>query len=928
MIKPVFEQSGVESYIKFGDYIKFGYDFATGLFFFTDGAVKKTFIEKIQDDLPSELILIEKDYSILTEDNIGNLVSGALLANALKITYNAHLVDESDMLATSIALANDIKAKMNLHYADQGTGGLDSGIALANALKDTVNVHYADQGTGGLDSAKILANSIKNTLNLHYIDVGTAGLASAQALANDIKAKMNLHYADAGDGGLDSAILLANALKATINTHYADQGVGGEEHIAADGALVAAEADDLAKLITLTVEIQDSYITHDLDAALADTWVYHQAQGTAYVLTDEVAPDELTGCVAILNDIKAKVNLHMADAVSHAEGDSTSESQADGAYVEEHHTAHSAIATDDGSDLATTITLTVALQDSYALHDADVELAEDWAYHNAAEAADVSLASEVNPDTLVGSILVLNDIKAKLNIHMVDGTAHTNGDSTVISTADAEKDGEHILVYASIVSDDADDLATLITLSTEMQDSYVAHEGDSEQGAGWTYHSDEEAADVSLVSEVNPDDLQGCVIVLNDLKTQLNLHMADVAVHGSGDSELETANAAAYVEEHISAHSVIATADADDLSSLITLTSAIQDSYALHDVDTELADSWVYHNAQEDADVSLTSEVNPTTRAVAIAVLNDIKAKLNTHMADAVTHTNGDSVIESVADAAEVEEHIAEFTTIATASASDLTTLLALVSAMQDSYVLHEGDSELADTWVYHIAQEAGDVSLADPTNPTTLLEAVADLNDFKTQLNSHMSDSTAHIAGDSAAVAAAAVTNTSEHIDEDTLITTENAISTDAGVTIIALTNALLAAYALHDDDAVLAADWVYHQAQGGGDALASEVAATTLGEAITKLNDIKAKFNLHVADSVAHTDGDSTLEVVADAAATVYIQYFNSNILSSHDIIWSSEAAELGVEAVIAAGKVTFEFAGIVTAGQISFTIFRPNN
>jgi len=70
-----------------------------------------------------------------------------------------------------------------------------------------------------------------------------------------------------------------------------------------------------------------------------------------------------------------------------------------------------------------------------------------------------------------------------------------------------------------------------------------------------------------------------------------------------------------------------------------------------------------------------------------------------------------------------------------------------------------------------------------------------------------------------------------------------------------IALTNWILLAYKLHNAD-MAAAVPVYHSAQGADHALASEVDATTFAEACTLLNDIKAKYNLHEAESVGHKD------------------------------------------------------------------------
>jgi hypothetical protein len=132
-------------------------------------------------------------------------------------------------------------------------------------------------------------------------------------------------------GIYDSVIVLANALKGTMNVHYADFGATGEEHKAQDAAIAAANATDLASCVTLTKAIQDSYVAHNADSILASDWVYHQAQGTNRALVSAVNPTLASQCLTVLNDIKAKLNLHMADAASHTAGDSPAEAAADAA---------------------------------------------------------------------------------------------------------------------------------------------------------------------------------------------------------------------------------------------------------------------------------------------------------------------------------------------------------------------------------------------------------------------------------------------------------------------------------------------------------------------------------------------------------------------------------------------------------------------
>ena len=85
----------------------------------------------------------------------------------------------------------------------------------------------------------------------------------------------------------------------------------------------------------------------------------------------------------------------------------------------------------------------------------------------------------------------------------------------------------------------------------------------------------------------------------------------------------------------------------------------------------------------------------------------------------------------------------------------------------------------------------------------------------------------------------------------------------------IIAFTTELMTSYVAHDDDAELAALWVYHAAQEGGNhSLASVVAPTSLEESVTRLVDLKAKLNAHDADAVAHGVASAHQVAAADAA------------------------------------------------------------
>lgn len=312
--------------------------------------------------------------------------------------------------------------------------------AAAKSVKDHISKIVAklkavDQANAENRAYPIKAEDARTLLDNENDD----GLSSAITLANSLKSTLNDHYADAGDGGLNSAIALANALKTTFNTHVDDAGSSGEEHTAelADGNIDAADATDLTSLITLTTELLSTYDAHDADAEAATPTVHQSQEAGDASLSDATAPTDVHECITRLNDLKAKLNTHVADDTAHTAGDSGTESTADAAYVEEHIAADTAVSTADATDLTTLIALTTALLTSYDSHDADAEAADSWTYHIAQEAGDASLADATAPTTLAEAIVDLNDLKAKLNTHVADDTAHVDGDSSTESNSDA-----------------------------------------------------------------------------------------------------------------------------------------------------------------------------------------------------------------------------------------------------------------------------------------------------------------------------------------------------------------------------------------------------------------------------------------------------------------------------------------------------------
>lgn len=195
--------------------------------------------------------------------------------------------------------------------------------------------------------------------------------------------------------------------------------------------------------------------------------------------------------------------------------------------------------------------------------------------------------------------------------------------------------------------------------------------------------------------------------------------------------------------------------------------------------------------------------------------------------------------------------------------------------------------------------------------NVDGLSSSITLANSIKVTMNAHYAD-----AGEGG----------EEHLTASAAITASDASDVTS---LLTLTGAMLTSYAAHDDDAILASP-VIHQAQGTEKALTSAVTPTTLLEALTRLNDLKAKLNDHMDDTTAHTAGDSAQEAEEDAAmgAAVSVEVTNAALLDkvTWGILDNGTNSVTGVSAVSGADEVTFTFSGDPGADTIiSYLVLR---
>ena len=206
-----------------------------------------------------------------------------------------------------------------------------------------------------------------------------------------------------------------------------------------------------------------------------------------------------------------------------------------------------------------------------------------------------------------------------------------------------------------------------------------------------------------------------------------------------------------------------------------------------------------------------------------------------------------------------------------------------------------------------------GGYTMTREENAAGLSSAITLANEIRTDFIAHAADER-HTAGaqDTSAIPAAAT-------DLATLKT---------------LAAALLTAYAAHNTDMAKAADWAYHTAQGKDSALTSAVAPTTLAECITRLNDLKVKYNDHEDETTGHNNGAS---VAANQVAATDADYGDTNRVpvagvTTGDVVWWSILNDgsgnvTGVSATAGAGYIDFKFsADPQNDSIISYIVVRP--
>ena len=134
--------------------------------------------------------------------------------------------------------------------------------------------------------------------------------------------------------------------------------------------------------------------------------------------------------------------------------------------------------------------------------------------------------------------------------------------------------------------------------------------------------------------KIDNSTLTYAILLANELKLKFNQHCADALAHTTATDSTN----------------LITEADATDEETLVTLVTQLLVNYEAHDGDAELAANWLYHEAQEASDNSLTTTEAPTDLAESLLRLADLKTKYNAHDNDDDSHGLASSNQASSAD--------------------------------------------------------------------------------------------------------------------------------------------------------------------------------------------------------------------------------------------------------------------------------------
>lgn len=261
-------------------------------------------------------------------------------------------------------------------------------------------------------------------------------------------------YAIKNTNSLNAMISLSNDIKAKYNAHRVL--TSSHPHADSTNSVSTADATDLATAETLANKIKEKLNLHYISLSL------------------------LEECITLVNELQIKYAAHriLTAGGVHANADGTN-----------------IVLSPAATDLTSARTLANDIKAMYNLH---IVLTAGPVHGLADGTNGVTAADATNLSTLAA---LVNQIKSKFNAHIIltTGSVHGAADGTNTSTANDSGTADIHLnddITHTISSPDANSLATLVTLVTELKSKYNLHLADT------TSHSAADTADVeSLLTD-------------------------------------------------------------------------------------------------------------------------------------------------------------------------------------------------------------------------------------------------------------------------------------------------------------------------------------------------------------------------------------------------------------------------------------------
>lgn len=369
-----------------------------------------------------------------------------------------HAVANANSLDAILGVLNEVKTDYEAHRVD----------ATSHTNADAANAIAAADATDQT-SAETLANELKADLNSHFAALSEG--EEAITLVNDIAVQYEAHIAETTM--LDEALTLVNELAANYELHRVKQPAVHSVANTTDAISATNPATDLAEAIALANDLKSVYNSHRTDVNEAA----HPTDDDTNVVTvaDAASIGDLP---ALLSDIFTQFNAHVASGTFHVGADNasiaTSPAMGTAAVHWIENTTDVVSATNPATDLAEAILLANDIKAIYNNHRTDAN--EDS--HGTDDDTNVVAAADATDLDTLTTLLVELGADYALHIANTGGAFHVNADATNVVTADAvqtvaiheQDDGTN-----TVASPDASDLASLLTLVTELKASYNGH---------------------------------------------------------------------------------------------------------------------------------------------------------------------------------------------------------------------------------------------------------------------------------------------------------------------------------------------------------------------------------------------------------------------------------------------------------------------